>query len=72
MASIFNSCSQYKTTQKNGYPGVVAHTFKLSTWEAQVGRSQWWAAWSSEFQDNQGYVEAIPQNKNTNTPEQLE
>jgi hypothetical protein len=38
--------------------GMVAHAFNLSTWEAEAGRflsSR--PAWSTEFQDSQGYTE---------------
>lgn len=31
MASIFQSYSLYKKTQKSGYPGVTAYTFNPST-----------------------------------------
>jgi hypothetical protein len=39
-------------------PGVVVHAFNPSTWEAEAGRflsSK--PAWSTEFQDSQGYTE---------------
>jgi hypothetical protein len=38
--------------------GVVVHTFNTSTWEAESGgflNSR--PAWSTEFQDSQGYTE---------------
>ena len=36
----------------------VAHNFDLTTWEAEAGRSlSLWPAWSTEFQDSQGYIE---------------
>jgi hypothetical protein len=39
-------------------PGVVAHTFNPSTREAEAGRFQSSRpAWSTEFQDSQGYTE---------------
>jgi hypothetical protein len=40
-------------------PGVVAHAFNLSTWEAEAGRflSQGQPGLQSELQDSQGYTE---------------
>ena len=44
--------------RSRGAPGVVAHAFNPSTWEAEAGGflcSR--PAWSTEFQDSQGYAE---------------
>jgi hypothetical protein len=41
-------------------PGMVAHTFNASTWEAEAGGSLWVGGQpglQSEFQDSQGYTE---------------
>jgi hypothetical protein len=41
-------------------PGVVAHTFNPSTWEAEVGENFWvrgQPGLQSEFQDSQDYTE---------------
>jgi hypothetical protein len=36
----------------------VADTFNLGTWDVEASRSpNWRPAWSSEFQDSQGYAE---------------
>jgi hypothetical protein len=40
-------------------PGVVAHTFNLSTWDAEVGRFRGQPGLQSEFQDSQGYTEKL-------------
>jgi hypothetical protein len=45
---------------------VVAHTFNPSTWEAEAGgflSSR--PAWSTEFQDSQGYRETLSQKTKT-------
>jgi hypothetical protein len=36
-------------------PGMVAHAFNPSTWEAEASRGQ--PGLQSEFQDSQGYIE---------------
>jgi hypothetical protein len=37
---------------------VVVHTSNSSTWEAEAGEFlSWRPAWSTEFQDSQGYTE---------------
>jgi hypothetical protein len=46
---------------------VVGHTFNSSTWEAEAGRffnSR--PAWSTEFQNSQGYTEKPCLEKQTN------
>jgi hypothetical protein len=51
---------------------VVAHAFNPSTWEAEAGRSlSLRPAWSTEFQDSQGYTEK-PRLKKQNKTKQKE
>ena len=38
-------------------PGVVAHVFNPTTWEAEAGRVRGQPGLQSEFQDSQGYIE---------------
>ena len=48
---------------------MVPHTFNPSTWEAEAGRSlSWRPAWSTKFQDSQGYTEkpCLRNNNNNN------
>ena len=46
-------------------PGVVAHAFYPSTWEAEAGKflSSRPPVRQSEFQDSQGYRETLSRNK---------
>ena len=50
-------------------PGVVAHAFNLSTWEAEAGRSlrvQGQPGLYRELQDNQGRGKTLSQMKRVN------
>jgi hypothetical protein len=51
----------------SGSQTAVAHTLNPNTREAEVGRFlTQWPAWSTEFQDSQGYREFLFSNKQTN------
>jgi hypothetical protein len=55
---MLGSSCQLKVTSR---PGVVAHAFDPSTWEAEAGGflslRPAWSTIQSEFQDSQGYTE---------------
>jgi hypothetical protein len=62
-------CQAYNRVQIALSWAVVAHAFNPSTWEAEAGgflRSR--PAWSTEFQDSQGYTEkpCLEKQKNKN------
>jgi hypothetical protein len=47
--------SKFSLKKKSHQPGVVAHAFNPSTWEAEAGRGQ--PGLQIECQDSQGYTE---------------
>jgi hypothetical protein len=52
--------SAFSLKKKKLLPGVVVHAFNPSIWEAEAGEflsSR--PAWSTEFQDSQGYTEKL-------------
>jgi hypothetical protein len=54
--TIFEELFKKKKKKTSVKPGIVVHTFSLSSWEAEVGRSlSSRIAWSM-FQDRQSFI----------------